>query len=110
MIQITYRVTPEDRDAFLAAIAELGASRRRHGGYGWSVMQNGETLEQFVEQWMEADWHSHLRHHDRVSAADRAIQNTVNAFHRGEGAKAKPEIRHFLPAHSLTPNGDGSGA
>lgn len=95
MIQVTYRIGTADRDPFLQAVRDLGNARRRNGGYGWSIMQDTEDAERFVETWFEASWTDHLRHHERVTASDRALQERILALHTGSEA---PSIRHALAA------------
>ncbi len=93
MIQIAYRVEPGDLVAFREAMADLARARRRGGGYGWTLMQDAEAPERFVETWYEASWSGHLRHHERVTGADRALQDRVLALHRDP---SPPQARHFL--------------
>ena len=47
----------------------------------------------FVETWFEASWIEHLRHHERVTGAGRAVQEQVRALHQGTDA---PRVQHFL--------------
>ena len=98
MIQVTYEIDAADRTAFQALMTELGHARRRGGGYGWTVMQDTEHPSRFVETWFEISWVEHLRHHERVTGDDRAVQERVRALHRADD---DPQVRHFLaPAHS----------
>ena len=52
--------------------------------------EHGRFLETFlVESWLE-----HLRQHERVTNADRVLQEAVQQFH-AEGA---PKVTHFIAA------------
>ncbi len=93
MIQVVYDVGDDDRAAFRDLMRALASARRRGGGYDWTLMQDGEHPGRFVETWFEASWQQHLRHHDRVTGADRSLQEQVAALHRGD---APPQVRHFL--------------
>ncbi len=93
MIQIVYRVTPDQQEAFGALMADLAAARRRNGGYGWSLMQDAADAERFVETWHEASWIQHLRHHDRVTGEEKAVQDRVLAVLAHE---TQPEVQHFV--------------
>jgi quinol monooxygenase YgiN len=95
MIQVTYEVAEADRAKFIALMHEFAASRRRNGGYGWSLMQDGENRNVLVETWQEPSWLDHLRHHERVTGADQRIQAEILALHRG---KDRPIIRHLVTA------------
>lgn len=93
MIRVTYRVPEALHPTFLAQARELRAARRRGGAWGWSLMRGHEDPESVVETWYEADWTQHLRHHARVTGADRDVQARFAALHRGE---APPVVEHFL--------------
>ena len=93
-IKVTYRVAAADGAEFASLMTVLGAARRRSGAYGWSVMRDSTDADLFVECWFEASWAQHLRHHERVSGADRVVQERVHALHRGAGP---PDVAHYLP-------------
>ena len=96
---IEYQVRVEDRDAFLQAIAALAEQRRRDGAYGWDVFDDPAQTGCFVETFYNASWLEHLRQHERVTQADRLVQEQVNAFHRGDGS---PRVRHLIVAETTT--------
>ena len=93
MIQVAYDIAEADRGRFVELMQVLAGARRRGGGYGWSLMQDAASPERFVETWFEASWLQHLRHHERVTEADRALQDRVHALHRGDG---EPAVMHFV--------------
>ena len=95
MIQVAYEIGGPDRSAFRDLMAELARARRRGGAYGWTLMQDAEDPSRFVETWFEASWIEHLRHHERVSREDRALQERIRALHRGDD---DPYVSHFLAA------------
>jgi quinol monooxygenase YgiN len=93
MIQVEYQVAPEQRPAFLAAIHQLSAARRRDGAYLWGVAEDtrdpGITLEWFLIE----SWGEHLRQHRRVSKADAELQHRLRAcLQHG----SEPIVRHFV--------------
>ncbi|MEM8598141.1 MAG: MFS transporter, partial [Pseudomonadota bacterium] len=45
------------------------------------------------ETWHEASWRQHLRHHERVSGADKALQDQIRALHQGDSG---PLVAHFM--------------
>jgi MFS family permease len=106
MIQIGYRVEPAQRDAFVALVRDLASARRRNGGYGWALMQDTADAEHFVETWREASWTQHLRHHERVTGADKAVQDRIRALLKPGTA---PEVQHLIapgPGASARPPGE----
>ncbi len=95
MVQIEYRIAPEDRDAFLRTIAALAGERRRDGAIEWDVFEDAADPGRFVESFVEEDWSAHLRHHDRVTHQDADLQAAVAKFHRGP---APPAVVHLVAA------------
>lgn len=93
MVRITYHVPPPEHAAFHEAIRPLADIRRRDGAYAWGVSFNLEHPEVVTEWFLVANWDEHLRQHQRVSMADRVVQDRVIALHR---ADAPPRIEHEL--------------
>lgn len=93
LIQIEYRVAPENRADFLKAIARLSAERRRDGAYAWGIVEDSADPGLMLEWFQVESWAEHMRQHQRVSRADADIQEDVMRFHQGE---QRPVVRHFL--------------
>jgi MFS family permease len=93
LVTVDYRIDPADRVAFLEALQALAAERRRDGGYGWGVFEDAAKPEHLRECFYLESWLAHLRQHERVTAADRALQDRARAFHRGDGP---PIVTHHL--------------
>ena len=94
LVTVEYRIDPADREPFLEALARLEHERRRDGAYAWGVFedaaQEGRILETFlIESWME-----HLRQHERVTEADRLLQEELRRFDRS----GNPKVTHFIAA------------
>jgi quinol monooxygenase YgiN len=94
LVTVEYRIDPGDREPFLEALAQLEHERRRDGAYAWGVFedtaQEGRILETFlIESWME-----HLRQHERVTKADRLLQEEIRRFDRS----GNPKVTHFIAA------------
>ncbi|WP_028239805.1 MFS transporter [Stutzerimonas azotifigens] len=93
LIQVEYRIAPQDRADFLKALARLSAERLRDGAYAWGIAEDAADPQLMLEWFQVESWAEHLRQHNRVSRADADVQNEVLRFHRGpEG----PVVRHFL--------------
>jgi predicted MFS family arabinose efflux permease len=97
LVTIEYLIDPQTAAAFLAAIEPLREIRRRDGAFYWQVFQDAAQPHRFVECFMAESWVEHLRQHERVTNADRALQQRVNAFHVG----AEPPRASHLVAGSL---------
>lgn len=110
MVTVEYRIDPKTASAFLAAMDALKAARRRDGAYVWGLFEDVAEPGRYLEYFIEESWLAHLRHHERVTEADRAIQEKVCGFHIGDDA---PVVTHFLAPGSSegaaqTSGGDGS--
>jgi MFS family permease len=94
LVTVEYHIDPHDREPFLDALTRLEQQRRRDGAYAWGVFEDaakpGRVLETFlIESWME-----HLRQHERVTRADRLVENEVRRFDRS----GDPKVTHFIAA------------
>jgi Transmembrane secretion effector len=94
-VTIEYQIDPADRTAFIAAIDELAAERRRDGAYDWGIYEDAAVPGRMFESFLVASWLEHQRQHRRVTHADRSVQERVHAYHRGASA---PTVRHFIAA------------
>ena len=72
LVTVEYRIRPQDRAAFLEAIAKLEHGRRREGAYAWGVFEDAADEGRIVETFLIDSWMEHLRQHQRVTNADRA--------------------------------------
>jgi MFS family permease len=93
LVTVEYRIDPRDRERFVAAMDQLGYERRRNGAYGWGVFEDSASEGRMLETFLVESWLEHLRQHERVTQADRVLQDLVNQFHT-EGSE--PKITHFV--------------
>jgi len=95
MVIVEYRIDPEGREAFLAALEALARERKRDGAYAWDVFQDTADRGRFLETFLLDSWLEHLRQHKRVTNADRVLEDQVRRF-----LKAKPIVTHLIAAES----------
>ena len=93
LVLIEYRIAAADRGAFLQAMHQLAAERRRDGAFGWGITEDAADPERLVEWFTVESWAEHLRQHQRVSRADADVQAEARRYHQGPEA---PVVRHFL--------------
>lgn len=93
MVTVEYEIAPADRERFRCLMGELSRARRRMGAVQWGLMEDAAAPGRFVECFFEASWVAHLRHHERVAASDRHLQERIHALHR---AGEPPRVRHLL--------------
>ncbi|MGD0418054.1 MAG: MFS transporter [Xanthobacteraceae bacterium] len=94
LVTVEYRIRPQDRAAFLQAIAKLEHGRRRDGAYAWGVFEDAAEEGRVLETFLVASWMEHLRQHERVTNADRVVQEAVQRFH----LHGEPKVTHFIAA------------
>ena len=84
LIQLEYRIDPEQRNEFLKAIAEVGPTRRRNGATSWRVFRDLGEEGRFVERYVIASWAEYVRLRARMTMADSRLQQRVAALQRGD--------------------------
>ena len=91
MVSVDYRVDPAKRDAFLAALAQLGLERRREGGFAWGIFEDGIEEGRFVESYLIDSWleFRHLR--ERVTNCDLMLEEQIRAL-----LTAEPRIAFLI--------------
>jgi MFS family permease len=101
MVTVEYRISPKDREAFLTALEKLSHERRRDGAYAWGIFEDTADRSRFVETFFVDSWLEHLRQHERVTNADRMLQDHIHRLVQGT-----PKITHLIAAE---PVGEGTG-
>jgi MFS family permease/quinol monooxygenase YgiN len=99
-VQVEYRIDPEQAGAFSAAVHELGAVRRRDGAIAWSLYRDPAEAGRYVEVFVVESWVEHRRQHERVTKTDRAIEDRVRGFHRGD---SPPAVTHLIASRRGSP-------
>ena len=96
LVTVEYEVEAERAEEFIDAIQKLSRVRRRDGAYRWGIYRDTERPTHYVETFIVESWGEHLRQHERVIMADRAIEEEVDRF------DANPRVTHFIYAHRKT--------
>jgi predicted MFS family arabinose efflux permease len=94
LVTVEYRIRLEDREAFLQALAGLEHGRRRDGAYAWGIFEDAAQPGRMVETFLVESWMEHLRQHERVTNADRLVQEAVDRFN----IAGEPKVTHFIAA------------
>ena len=98
LVTIEYDVQPEKVQEFIRALRELGRNRQRDGAFFWSVFEDTERPNYFIETFSVESWLDHLRQHERVTEADKAIQEFLKTL-LVEGAT--PMVKHYVAPREL---------
>ncbi len=80
VVVIEYRVLPENAVEFVAVINEIGRIRRRDGARAWSISQDIDTLEHWVERFESPTWVDHLRWRSRPTESDQVVRTRLNSL------------------------------
>ncbi len=92
-VETIYRIEEHDAKAFLDAISELRAVRRRDGATLWRVYSDLANANRFVERFMVTSWADYLHQRSRLTLADQELEARVRAFQL-EGVPVV--MQHFL--------------
>ena len=79
-VELDYRIAAEDAPAFLAAIEQLRAPRRRDGATLWRVYRDLGDPTRYVERFIVTRWADYLHQRARATLADQELEAQVRAF------------------------------
>lgn len=99
LVTIEYEIDADDAPGFARAMHALGEIRLRDGALRWGIWADTARAGRYLESFVVESWLEHLRQHERITTADRAVQAVAHAFHRGA---EPPRVTHFVH-ESITP-------
>jgi hypothetical protein len=77
LVTVEYRVDAKRRAEFLDALDEIGHERKRDGAFAWRVFEDAANQGRFVEAFLIDSWLEYLHLRERVTKADRMVENHV---------------------------------
>jgi MFS family permease len=92
MVTVEYYIASSRQAEFATAIEALGRIRRRDGAILWRHFVDITDPSHQIELFMLEDWVQHLRQHERVTIADKQVQDHVNSFQING---LPPKVTHF---------------
>jgi hypothetical protein len=95
LVTIEYRIDPHNRVPFLQALGRYSRERLRDGAYQWGVFEDPAEEGRFIETFLTDSWLEHLRQHQRVTKADRLLEQAVRRYHLGA---EEPRTTHWIGA------------
>ena len=93
LVTVEYKINETDREAFLRAVDVLSHERGRDGAYAWGVFEDAAEPGRFLETFLVESWIEHLRQHERVTNADRGLQEHIHRL-----LKSPPTTTHLIAA------------
>jgi MFS family permease len=97
LVTVEYRIDPKDRTAFLTALDQVSRARRGDGAYAWGIFEDTATPGRLLETFLVESWIEHLRQHERVTQADRLLEEHVRGF-----VIEPPKVTHLIAAEPET--------
>ena len=95
LVTVEYEVEPRKSDEFLEALHKFARVRRWDRASRWGVYRDTEHPAHYIETLIVESWAEHLRQHERLTSADRELEENVRRF------ESKPiKVRHFIYARS----------
>jgi MFS family permease len=91
LVTVAYRIVPENRAAFLAALKELGYERKRDGAFAWGLFEDVTTPNRFLETFLIESWLELMHQHERVTNADRLLEDEIRRL-----LLEAPQITHLV--------------
>jgi MFS family permease len=79
-VEIGYRIREGEAAAFLDAVAQLRAPRRRDGATFWRIYRDLSDSSRFVERFIVTSWADYLHQRARATMADQQLELQVRDF------------------------------
>jgi MFS family permease len=94
LVAVEWSVQPGKTAEFVAAMRPVGRSRKRTGATMWGLFRDIDDPAVFVETFVVATWHEHLRQHlERGTVLDQRTEAYARTFLLPDTA---PKVRHLL--------------
>jgi MFS family permease len=98
LVMVEYRIDPERGEEFAALMQDIGRIRRRDGAFIWNLSRDLAAPGRYVELFFVESWAEHLRQHERVTIADREVEDKIKALHIGG---KPPVVSHLISAYNV---------
>lgn len=109
LVTVEYHVAAPQQAAFRRVMADLQLLRLRDGATRWSLFQDASAPERFLETFESPSWAEHMRQHERVTIADREIEERALALQQPE---TTPVVSHLIatkyPAEAVVDHAEGA--
>ncbi len=93
LVTIQYQVDAARSKEFTARMHELEVVRRRDGAIYWDLFVDPLRRGFYMEQFLVESWLEHLRQHERVTADDDHLQETIRLMQAGPDL---PKVTHYV--------------
>jgi MFS family permease len=105
VVTVEYRVPAESAAEFVAVANELGRLRRRDGARAWSVSQDIDQPELWVERFEHPTWLDYLRWRTRPTQSDQRVRARLAKLVAGEHGRVRRLVARPTGAEPLGASG-----
>jgi hypothetical protein len=89
VVTIEYQVAVEHAVEFVAVINEIGRIRRRDGARAWSICQDIDEPERWIERFENPTWIDYLRWRTRPTESDQAVRARLAGLVVGQQSRVR---------------------
>lgn len=93
MIEITYKIRPQNVPAFMRVMSERQRIRRRDGARRWRLLRDLGSETNWIEVYEAPTWTEYVRHNLRLTKADANVSEQLRALHDSEDP---PAVRRLI--------------
>jgi MFS family permease len=93
LVTVEYIVDRDHASDFLKAMRHYERVRRRDGASRWGIYRDTEHPDLYLEIFIVHSWAEHLRQHERITRADRVLEERIGSYTLKE-----PKVRHLIYA------------
>jgi MFS family permease len=101
IIEIDYRVDADNARQFYNLMLEVQRVRQRNGAFDWSLSRDIGDPMLWTERCHFPTWGDYLRHRERFTETDRAVQAAADALNVGPGRESRVRRRLERPFGSV---------
>jgi predicted MFS family arabinose efflux permease len=101
VVVIEYRVPPDKAVEFVGVINEVSRIRRRDGARAWSISQDVDDVDLWVERFECPTWLDYLRWRTRPTQSDQAVRERLVRLIAGEHGKVRRLVVRPPGSHPL---------
>ncbi len=93
LVEMEFKIDPTRSQEFESAMNDVRSLILRDGAISWELFHDVENPSRYIMMFTSESWTEHLRHHERMTKADLAIEQHATSFHIG---KDPPRVSHFV--------------
>jgi MFS family permease len=83
VVELEYRIAPDQARAFYQLMQQIQSVRQRNGAYDWSIARDIADAERWTERFSCPTWLDYLRQRTRSTQADRQVLDATRDMHLG---------------------------